>query len=39
MKKYWNVLSYGADGVAVMSYIMSAEDPCMSTKLLKNRIK
>lgn len=38
-KNIRNVLSYGADGVAVMSYIMSAEDPCMSTKLLKNRIK
>lgn len=34
-----NVLSAGADGVAVMSYIMAAEDPYIATKELKNRIK
>lgn len=38
-KNVKQVLSSGADGVAVMSYIMAAEDPYISTKLLKNNMK
>lgn len=38
-KNVKHVLSSGADGVAVMSYIMAAEDPYISTKLLKNNMK
>ncbi|MCY6371078.1 thiamine phosphate synthase [Clostridium ganghwense] len=37
-KNVWQVLSTGASGVAVMSYIMAAEDPYIATKLLKNRL-
>lgn len=32
------VMSYGADGGAVMSYIMEAENPCEAVKLFKNKI-
>ena len=32
------VLNAGADGIAVMSYIMSAEDPYNSTLLIKSKI-
>lgn len=38
-KNLRHVLSSGADGVGVMSYIMAAEDPYIATKLLKNNIK
>lgn len=31
------VYAAGADGIAVMSYIMKADDPCQAAKQLKNR--
>lgn len=33
------VMDYGADGVAVMSYIMSSDDPYKSAQLIKRELK